>query len=556
MPRQLRSVPRLAEDARPGVVLLRNSTPGQVDNFRSIRAEEIACKLLTDRGITVGKVIDEQGVSGKSLANRPDARNLVDELERGVWRAVAVVEVSRASRDPDGIDQRIFRKACKRGRALMLTPSKTYDFRNRGDSLMYDVEAIVAGHEWEDIRQRSFDGNTARARMVPVVYGFPPFGYTTEPVTVIVRGTERVKRTYAKDLDQTPLMTALGKAMDEEDGLAAVAARLNAEGHLQPPNPRNTIARRWYWTQIEQVLNIPLYYGRYEYGRHKSDDSDDLWEALPEDQQQIAYDVPHLAWYTQERIEGWKGRLQGKKGTIRVRPSGWARPLLGVLLCRLCRQPMISQGARGYSCRLIPDGRCRGQSLSGPQAEGAVRRLLDRLLPDLAELTRRILPTLEADQAPDLAAELRAIQRDISTRFELAAESKRQGLDVPTDFYDKVAELQTKQAALSARLADADRLETERRRLLHAAAQFTDPEEWLDLYDVLSAGKQRAMLQRLVQWVVVETNGGRGNRAKAWVADYDVVYPLNSDKQLESWVSWLNGFDVPLATGAALGATA
>jgi Recombinase/Resolvase, N terminal domain len=519
-------------DDRPGVVLLRNSTGKQVDNPRSLKAEQIACSLLEERGIQIGAILDEQGTSGADLRKRPIASKLVDELEAGIWAAISVIEVSRTSRDPDGVDQRIFKRACKRGHALLLTPSKAYDFRNDADDLQYEVEAIFSAQEWKKLRRRSFEGNIERARIAPTFFGFAPFGYRPTLGSITIRGTSRGVRLLEKNPDHAPLMAAIGEALDEEEGLQAAAWRLNTAGWTQPNGSR------WYWSQIEKVITTPLYAGYYEYGRLKEKQSADLWhEVAP-----IEHHVPELAWYDAERVAGWRQRLIGKKGLVRVRVHGWPRPLLTVLVCKYCGERMMSQASRGYGCSRRPNGACRGQNLSAPQAEGAVRELLATILPDLSKLTRHIQTVLQSEQAPDLAAELRHVERQIAARQEMEIEWKLEGRPAAPEFVAKSRALQDQREDLERRVQDAEDAECERRELLQKAARFTDVDVFLALYDRMTAGEKRVALKQLLNWVVVETNGARGKQARAWVARYEATFP-KSDSGLEAKVSWLNRLD-------------
>ena len=525
----------MTEDPRPGVVLLRNSTSKQIDNPRSLKAEEIARSLLDARGIVIGAVLDEQGTSGADLRKRPIAQKLVDELEAGLWAAISVIEISRTSRDPDGVDQRIFKRACKRGRALLLTPSKAYDFRNDADDLQYEVEAIFSGMEWKKLRKRSFEGNIERARLLPTFFGNAPFGYRPTAGSVTIRGTTRPARIFEKNPDHAPLMAAIGEALDAEDGLQAAAWRLNEQGCFQPNGSR------WYWSQIEKVISTPLYAGRYEYGRLRERQSEDLWHEVANGSS-IEHDLPELAWYDEERMSRWQQKFASKKGAIRVRPQGWPRPLLGVLLCRRCRHPMLSAGIRGYACSQRREGLCKGQNISAAQAEGAVRTLLTTILPDLAALTRQVQAILQAEEAPDLAAELRQVERQLTVRQELETEWRLEGRTATTDFVAKSQSLQREREDLERRVQDAEFVETERRHLLQQAARFVDADSFLAVYDHLSAGEQRTALTQLLSWVVVETNGARGAQARAWVDDYKATFD-NSVSELNPWISWLNRFD-------------
>lgn len=521
-------------DARPGVVLLRNSTGKQIDNPRSLRAEEIACKLLEDRGITIGAVLDEQGTSGADLRKRPIAAKLIDELEAGTWAALSVIEVSRTSRDPDGVDQRIFKRACRRGHALLLTPNKAYDFRNDADDLQYEVEAIFSAQEWKKLRKRSWEGNVERARIAPTFYGFAPFGYRPVLGSITIRGTTRGVRLLEKNPDHAPLMAAIAEALEAEDGLQAAAWRLNRAGFTQPNGSH------WYWSQIERVLTSPLYVGRYEYGRLKEPQSEDLWQEITTP---IEHALPELAWYDEETVARWREKLTGKaKGRTRPRPLGHPRPLLGVLHCRYCRAPMVSAGVRGYGCSTWRVRKCKGQHLSAPQAERAVRDLLGTILPDLAELAGRTRAVLQSEEMPDFAAELRQIDRAINARLEIAVENREAGIALPADYMAKTKALHDQRDQVVRRMEDRETTDAERRHVLHQAARFADADAFLDLYDGMKASDKRATLRELLDWVVIETNGGRGNRARSWVAEYRATFP-NSDSGLEARMSWLSRFE-------------
>jgi DNA invertase Pin-like site-specific DNA recombinase len=519
-----------ATDGRPGVVLLRNSSPQQVNNARSVKAEEVARSLLEQRGITVAAVIDEQGTSGADLSKRPKAAKLVDELEAGVWAAVAVIEVSRTSRDPDGVDQRIFKRACRRGKALLLTPNKAYDFRNDADDLQYEMESMLSAQEIKKLRKRCFDGNVARAHLAPTSFGHAPFGYRPTDGSITIRGTSRTVRILEKNPDHALLMAAIGEALDVEGGLQAAAWRLNSEGWTQPNGSP------WYWSQIERVIITPLYVGEYEYGRLRNKNSEDLW-----DQDGVTtpkYAVPELAWYDDERMTRWRQKFASKKGTIRVRPQGHARPLLGVLLCARCRHLMLSAGERGYGCSQRREMLCKGQNLSAPQAENAVRNLLADILPSLSELIAEVQAVLQAEEAPDLAAELRHVERAITARQEMEVEWRLAGTLATPDFLAKSQELQARRADLERRLQDAEGVETHRRELLKQAAHFSDADAFLAMYDYAATSEKRAMLQQLLKWVIVETNNGRGNRAKAWVADYEGTFSKSvSESDLKDWLT-------------------
>jgi hypothetical protein len=167
-----------------------------------------------------------------------------------------------------------------------------------------------------------------------------------------------------------------------------------------------------------------------------------------------------------------------------------------------------------------------------------VRALLVDILPDLSELITQVQAALQAEEAPDLAAELRHVEREITARQELEVEWRLEGRKASPEFVDKSRALQSQREDLERRVQNAESEEAERRQLMQTAARFTDADVFLHMYDHAPTHEKRAALQQLLQWVVVSTNNGRGNRAKAWVSDYAGTFPKSvSESGLRTWLT-------------------
>ena len=87
--------------------------------------------LAEQRGYTIGKIYEEI-VSGDTIADRPQMRHLLSEVEAGRWHGVLVMEIERLARG-DSIDQGIVTRAFKFSGTYIITPSKIFDPNNYYD---------------------------------------------------------------------------------------------------------------------------------------------------------------------------------------------------------------------------------------------------------------------------------------------------------------------------------------------------------------------------------------------------------------------------------------
>ena len=187
-------------------VIVRNSTYAQVGNYRS----EVQSVDLPKRCEALGyqsQIYDEQGVSGKSLSAREQTRRALDDLRSGLIHGIGVLDVKRATRDEDCMDGRIIKQAVKQARAILVTRDKVYDFRNKSDARLWDIQALQAGWEWRDIRDTTWDGIMKRAEKPGdelMLRAVPPPGYRL--VIKSFRKNGMPVRVPAKDPDEKPLI--------------------------------------------------------------------------------------------------------------------------------------------------------------------------------------------------------------------------------------------------------------------------------------------------------------------------------------------------------------
>ena len=117
-------------------------------------------KILLELGQTlklpVTKIYEEI-VSGETIESRPVVRRLLDEVGRGIWRGVLVMEIERLARG-DTVDQGIVARMFKLGRAKIITPVKIYDPENE-----FDEEYLNSGSLCQGESTNNKQTHTARA---------------------------------------------------------------------------------------------------------------------------------------------------------------------------------------------------------------------------------------------------------------------------------------------------------------------------------------------------------------------------------------------------------
>lgn len=465
-----------------------------------------------------------RGVSGRDLSKRAVALRLLDDVDAGDIGAIAVWDIKRLSRDEWGADLGIIAKRLARRRALLVTMGRVYRPWLRQDIAALGLEGLLSAQDVISIRDTTFRGLFGRARREPFFKGSAPLGYTTED-TIIAgqgRGAARLHRRPIKDPADADIMADLAQWLDKCPTMGAVARRMYAkygERLYRAPRPRKNAG--WDTTQIRAILDHPLYYGQWEFGR-TCDKSNAIWDedSRRERLDEFVHQVPELAYWTREQAKTWLAKFQAVKGTDRPRPRmrKYEHPLLGLLACPTCGRTMVGHGRQGYVC---PGW--QGQLCAKPVtiSEGAARAVLSPKLPQLvyeaytawAEATARhhIESTLERGHAAEAEARLRVVKEQIEATLDLAASA---GAGKSSTVQGRLASLAAEETALEALLDDLRNKEANFKAAGDALTAM-----WIDAEvagaapkEALTAEREAAVLRLLVTDVRIAGRGNGRNR--------------------------------------------
>lgn len=157
---------------RPLTIVARQSTTKQVEeNTESFKLQiEDARQRFIAKGwsediITIRVAGDgKRGVSGTlRIDQRAELIDTIFDIKAGSCKAVGAYSVSRLFRDKYGVQVTTFMQICAEYDVLVITPDKTYDFRNDDDVTMFTFYARFAAIENEQRKRLSRDAKNKKA---------------------------------------------------------------------------------------------------------------------------------------------------------------------------------------------------------------------------------------------------------------------------------------------------------------------------------------------------------------------------------------------------------
>lgn len=196
---------------RPLRIIARQSSTRQIEEHEeSMRLQiEDARQRFIAQGwspdiITIKTAGDgKKGVSGTlRIDQRAELRETMADAEAGSIKAIGVYSVSRLFREKYGIQAGTFMEICAKYDVLLITPDKTYDFRNENDVTMFTTYARYAAVENEQRaklmkeakRMKSLRGEYDGRTLIP--------GYIVERKEILLNG--KIKHWTGKLLPYEP----------------------------------------------------------------------------------------------------------------------------------------------------------------------------------------------------------------------------------------------------------------------------------------------------------------------------------------------------------------
>ena len=216
------------------------------------RHEKQLTELAQRLGVQISKWYREI-VSGETIAERPQARQLLADVGAGLWDGVLVMDVDRLARG-DSIDQGVIMQTLLYAGVLVVTPDKIYDPTDEADAEFFEVKLFFARREYNMIKKRMQRGRIQSVLdgcyLGPDLYGYKRVklqgrkGWSLEVVPEQAQIVRSIFQWYALGMD------------GQDVGANNIARRLNEMGL------KTARGNAFTPSAVKGILGNPTYAGK------------------------------------------------------------------------------------------------------------------------------------------------------------------------------------------------------------------------------------------------------------------------------------------------------
>ena len=266
-------------------------------------------------------------VSGETIEDRPEMKEVLRLIESPRIKAILVVEVQRLSRG-DLEDAGRLIKLLRYTNTLVITPQKTYDLRDDYDRDFFERE-LKRGNEFLEYQKKIMN----RGRLLSVSQGnylgsHPPYGFER---TWVTDGKRKCPTLKIKEDEANVVRMIFDMYVNENMGRTNIANRLDNLG-IKPPK-----GKYWSPAALKDTLENIHYIGKVRWNFRKTlmqVEDGEITEVRPKSKigEYLIYDGKHDAIVSEEIFAA----AQEKAGrNHKTRKSNKLRnPLAGLLFCK------------------------------------------------------------------------------------------------------------------------------------------------------------------------------------------------------------------------------
>jgi site-specific DNA recombinase len=226
----------------------RVSTAAQTEKYSLGAQQSILADYCKREGHST-EFFEDAGISGETIAARPEFQRLLRKVEAGKFDVVLAVDQDRYSRDLT--DWQKIKQTFRKAHVRWGTPSSWL----HDNEFIVDINSAVAAEEKRKILARTMRGKIEAARRGKHP-GTPPFGYSKD------KGMLAVLEPEAKVVRRIFKMAQSGKA------IRAITRALNSAGLPTPSmgNGTHVVSATWDHVTVSRLLRSKVYVGQAHWG--------------------------------------------------------------------------------------------------------------------------------------------------------------------------------------------------------------------------------------------------------------------------------------------------
>lgn len=421
------------------------------------RHEKILIETARKMNLSIVKIFREV-VSGESISDRPQMKELLNEVDAGLYAGVLVVELERLSRG-NNIDQGIIAQSFQISDTKIITPNKTYDPNDEHDSEMIEFGMFMSRREYKTIVRRMQRGKISSVNEGKFLGSRPPYGYIIKKL--------KKGNTLEPHPDQALVVKMIfDMYVNQRIGVSLIVRKLNS---LRIPPAKGDV---WVNPSIRDILRNPVYCGRIRWNWRphiKKIVEGKIVKERPRAKEGdwLLVDGLHPALVEQETFDLAQQFLGQNFSRPCPKDMPIKNPLAGLIECGLCGRKMVR---RPYNKKelpptiMCPSTACKNISSHLQLVENRLITSLEQWLGDYK--TNWDLPAredgninqteLKERTLKNLDEEIRTLEKQSASLYDLLEQgiyTKEKFLERSRNISERIAVAQNERANIQAEIA-------------------------------------------------------------------------------------------------------